>query len=58
MLADLPALGKQRCHECRESSDLATENAGEYLGLDPSGFLRLRTESGVAIVASGEVASW
>ena len=31
---------------------------GEYLGLDPSGFLRLRTESGVAIVASGEVARW
>lgn len=31
---------------------------GEYLGLDPSGFLRLRTESGVAIVASGEVAQW
>jgi BirA family biotin operon repressor/biotin-[acetyl-CoA-carboxylase] ligase len=31
---------------------------GEYLGLDPSGFLRLQTESGVAIVATGEVASW
>lgn len=31
---------------------------GEYLGLDPSGFLRLRTESGEAIVATGEVARW
>jgi len=31
---------------------------GQYLGLDPSGFLRLRTESGEAIVSSGEVAGW
>ena len=31
---------------------------GEYLGLDPSGFLRLRTESGEAVIASGEVAEW
>lgn len=31
---------------------------GEYLGLDSSGFLRLRTEAGVAIVATGEVARW
>jgi BirA family biotin operon repressor/biotin-[acetyl-CoA-carboxylase] ligase len=34
------------------------EVTGEYLGLDPSGFLRLRTESGEAIVSSGEVARW
>ena len=34
------------------------ELTGEYMGLDPSGFLRLRTESGEAIVASGEVAQW
>jgi BirA family biotin operon repressor/biotin-[acetyl-CoA-carboxylase] ligase len=32
--------------------------AGEYLGLDPSGFLRLRTESGEEIVSSGELARW
>jgi BirA family biotin operon repressor/biotin-[acetyl-CoA-carboxylase] ligase len=31
---------------------------GQYLGLDPSGFLRLRTESGEAVVSSGEVAAW
>jgi len=31
---------------------------GEYLGLDPSGFLRLRTPSGEAIIPSGEVAEW
>ena len=34
------------------------EVTGQYLGLDPSGFLRLRTESGEAVVSSGEVASW
>jgi BirA family transcriptional regulator, biotin operon repressor / biotin---[acetyl-CoA-carboxylase] ligase len=34
------------------------EVTGQYLGLDPSGFLRLRTESGEAIVSSGEVAAW
>jgi len=34
------------------------EVTGQYLGLDPSGFLRLRTESGEAIVSSGEVAGW
>lgn len=32
--------------------------SGEYLGLDPSGFLRLKTESGEAVVAAGEVAEW
>ena len=31
---------------------------GEYLGLDPSGFLRLRTEKGEAVVATGEVSQW
>ncbi len=31
---------------------------GEYLGLDPSGFLRLKTESGEAVLPSGEVAEW
>jgi BirA family transcriptional regulator, biotin operon repressor / biotin---[acetyl-CoA-carboxylase] ligase len=34
------------------------EVTGQYLGLDPSGFLRLRTETGEAIVATGEVARW
>lgn len=34
------------------------EVTGEYLGLDPSGFLRLRTETGEAVVGSGEVAQW
>jgi BirA family transcriptional regulator, biotin operon repressor / biotin---[acetyl-CoA-carboxylase] ligase len=34
------------------------EVTGQYLGLDPAGFLRLQTESGEAIVASGEVALW
>ena len=31
---------------------------GEYLGLDASGFLRLKTEQGVAVIATGEVAEW
>jgi len=34
------------------------EVTGEYLGLDPSGFLRLRTEKGEAVVSTGEVAKW
>jgi BirA family biotin operon repressor/biotin-[acetyl-CoA-carboxylase] ligase len=34
------------------------ELKGEYLGLDPSGFLRLRTEAGEAVLAAGEVAEW
>ena len=34
------------------------EVRGQYLGLDPSGFLRLRTETGEAIIATGEVARW
>ncbi len=34
------------------------ELRGEYLGLDPAGFLRLRTRSGETIVAAGEVAQW
>jgi BirA family biotin operon repressor/biotin-[acetyl-CoA-carboxylase] ligase len=31
---------------------------GEYLGLDPSGFLRLRTDAGEAVVSTGEVSEW
>ncbi len=34
------------------------EVRGEYLGLDPAGFLRLKTPAGVSIVAAGEVAQW
>lgn len=34
------------------------EVTGEYLGLDPSGFLRLKTASGEAVLAAGEVAKW
>lgn len=34
------------------------EISGEYLGLNPSGFLRLRTEKGEAVVANGEVSKW
>lgn len=34
------------------------EVTGQYLGLDPSGFLRLRTKTGEAIIATGEVARW
>ncbi len=34
------------------------ELTGEYLGLDPSGFLRLRTAEGEAVLAAGEVAKW
>ena len=34
------------------------ELSGEYLGIDASGFLRLRTERGEAVVATGEVAEW
>ena len=34
------------------------ELTGEYLGLDPSGFLRLKTEQGEAVLAAGEVAKW
>ena len=34
------------------------ELTGEYLGLDPSGFLRLRTAAGEAVLAAGEVAEW
>lgn len=36
----------------------AGELTGEYIGLDPSGFLRLRTEAGEEVVVSGEVALW
>lgn len=32
--------------------------AGEYRGLDPSGFLRLATDAGERIVSNGEVAEW
>lgn len=34
------------------------EVTGRYLGLDPSGFLRLQTKTGEAIIATGEVARW
>jgi BirA family transcriptional regulator, biotin operon repressor / biotin---[acetyl-CoA-carboxylase] ligase len=34
------------------------EVRGEYLGLDPAGFLRLKTSSGETVVATGEVAQW
>lgn len=34
------------------------EVTGEYLGLDPAGFLRLKTEGGEAVVANGEVSQW
>jgi BirA family biotin operon repressor/biotin-[acetyl-CoA-carboxylase] ligase len=34
------------------------ELTGDYLGLDPSGFLRLRTDQGEAVLASGEVSRW
>jgi biotin-[acetyl-CoA-carboxylase] ligase BirA-like protein len=34
------------------------EVAGEYLGIDASGFLRLRTERGEAVVPTGEVSEW
>jgi BirA family transcriptional regulator, biotin operon repressor / biotin---[acetyl-CoA-carboxylase] ligase len=34
------------------------EVRGEYLGLDPAGFLRLKTPAGETIVAAGEVAQW
>jgi BirA family transcriptional regulator, biotin operon repressor / biotin---[acetyl-CoA-carboxylase] ligase len=34
------------------------EISGEYAGLDPSGFLRLRTSSGEEVVSAGEVAEW
>lgn len=34
------------------------ELTGEYLGLDPSGFLRLKTDAGEAVLPAGEVAEW
>jgi len=34
------------------------EVRGEYLGLDPAGFLRLKTEAGEKTVYGGEVAQW
>jgi BirA family biotin operon repressor/biotin-[acetyl-CoA-carboxylase] ligase len=34
------------------------EVTGEYLGLNPAGFLRLRTEKGEAVLATGEVSEW
>lgn len=34
------------------------EITGAYVGLDPSGFLRLQTDSGETTVASGEIAAW
>ncbi len=46
------------------SGDLLTirrngeELSGEYLGLDASGFLRLKSAAGETIVAAGEVVRW
>jgi BirA family biotin operon repressor/biotin-[acetyl-CoA-carboxylase] ligase len=34
------------------------ELTGQYLGLDPSGFLRLKTPAGEAVVAIGELDEW
>ncbi len=34
------------------------ELTGEYVGLDPSGFLRLRTPGGETVLSAGEVAAW
>ncbi|HEY1435300.1 MAG TPA: biotin--[acetyl-CoA-carboxylase] ligase [Thermoanaerobaculia bacterium] len=34
------------------------EISGAYLGLDPSGFLRLKTEAGETIVSTGEISLW
>jgi BirA family biotin operon repressor/biotin-[acetyl-CoA-carboxylase] ligase len=34
------------------------EVTGEYVGLDPSGFLRLRTPRGETVLTGGEVAEW
>lgn len=34
------------------------ELTGEYLGLSPEGFLRLKTASGEAVLANGELAEW
>jgi BirA family biotin operon repressor/biotin-[acetyl-CoA-carboxylase] ligase len=34
------------------------ELTGQYVGLDPWGFLRLKTPSGEAVVASGELDEW
>ncbi|HEX9287511.1 MAG TPA: hypothetical protein VF999_09630, partial [Thermoanaerobaculia bacterium] len=34
------------------------ELTGQYLGLDPSGFLRLKTPAGEAVVTSGELDEW
>jgi BirA family biotin operon repressor/biotin-[acetyl-CoA-carboxylase] ligase len=34
------------------------ELTGKYLGLDPSGFLRLKTAAGEAVVATGELDEW
>jgi biotin-[acetyl-CoA-carboxylase] ligase BirA-like protein len=34
------------------------ETTGQYLGLNPEGFLRLKTPAGETVVSSGEVARW
>lgn len=52
-LASLHRLGDRMT--VRKNGDEVT---GEYLGLDASGFLRLRTESGETVVSTGEVAQW
>jgi biotin-[acetyl-CoA-carboxylase] ligase BirA-like protein len=38
----------------REGQDVR----GEYMGLDPAGFLRLKTEAGETTVSTGELAEW
>jgi hypothetical protein len=34
------------------------EVTGQYVGLDPFGFLRLQTAAGEAVVANGELDEW
>jgi len=43
-----------RMRVLREGKELT----GQYVGLDPCGFLRLKTSSGEAVVASGELDEW
>ena len=43
-----------RMRVLREGKELT----GQYVGLDPAGFLRLKTSSGEAVVANGELDEW
>jgi BirA family biotin operon repressor/biotin-[acetyl-CoA-carboxylase] ligase len=43
-----------RMRVLREGKELT----GQYVGLDPCGFLRLKTSSGEAVVANGELDEW